>query len=200
MTFYRLLLIVFFIFLSACFSPLKQIKDPNKPMERESYSLMPPAGDGWRYVQQKQANGHILTFSKQGISPSHTLTAIVIEFQGNTSFNSPEYFLDYIKEMKEADMDPWSYKIIQKNWVLDNRFGDYSVHYYTVFEDTDIYSMKPNEVILSKISGYAIIHPYVNNLIIDILFSEQGKPAEVNPQFEQEAIKFIEGLHLKKKE
>lgn len=198
MIFYRLILIVMLVFFSGCFSPLKQIKDPTKPLERESFSILPPVGEGWRYVEQEQANGFILTFSKPGLSPSHTVTTVIVEYQGNINFSSPEYFLNYIREMKEGDINSWHYNIIRREWVLDDRFGEYSVHYYTVFEEQDVYSMKPKEFFLTKIYGYAIKHPYFNNLIIDILYTEQGNRAEVNPQFEQQALKFIEGLHLKK--
>ena len=198
MTIDRLTLILMLIFLSACFSPLKEIKDPDEPIKRESFLILPPSGEGWRYIEQEQANGFILTFSKPGLSPSHTVTGIVVEYQGNIDFSSPDYFLDYIREMKEGDINSWHYNIIRREWVLDDRFGEYSVHYHTVFEEQDIYSMKPKEFFLTKIYGYAIKHPYVKNLIIDILYTEHGKPAEVNPQFEQQALKFIEGLHLKK--
>ena len=102
--------------------------------------------------------------------------------------------------MKENDIDPWRHKVIENKWVLDGRFGDYSVHYYTALKDYDPYRMNPKEYSISKLYGYAIVHPYFKNVIIDILYTEQGKPAEVSPQFENEALQFVKGLHLKKKE
>ncbi|MCJ7772358.1 MAG: hypothetical protein MUP22_04390 [Desulfobacterales bacterium] len=196
----RIVIIVLLIFISGCLSPLKQIKDSAKPFERESCSLLPPSGSGWRYIEEDQDSGYALHFSRQGISPTHTVSAIFFEFQANTTFGSPEHFLNYIRQMKESDIDPWRHKLIEKKWVLDGRFGDYSVHYYTVVEDYDPYSTNPNEYNISKLYGYVILHPYIDNIIIDILFTEQGNPAEVNPQFQKEALKFIEGLHLKKSE
>jgi hypothetical protein len=196
----RLIFIVILILFSACFSPLKQAKNPNKSFERKSCSLFPPSGSGWRYVKQKQDNGYALHFSKQGISPTHKVSAIFLEFKRNTNFSSPEHFLNYIRQMKENDIDPWRHKIVKNKWLLDGKFGEYCAHYYTVLKDYDPYRMNPKEYSISKMYGYAIVHPYFENVIIDILYTEQGKPAEVSPQFEDEAKKFIDGLHLKKKE
>ena len=200
MLIHRLALIVLLIFFSGCLSTLKEIKNPNKPFERKSCSLLPPSGNGWRYIKQEQDNGYALHFSKQGIAQTHTISAIFLEFQRNTNFSSPEHFLNYIRQMKENDIDPWRHKIIENKWVLDDRFGEYSAHYYSVLKDYDPYRMNPKEYSISKQYGYAIVHPYFDNILIDILYTEQGKPAEVSPQFEHEALKFIEGLHLKKKE
>jgi hypothetical protein len=199
MTFHRLALIALLIILSAC-SPLKQIKNPDKPFERESSTLLPPTGSGWRYIKHEQDNGYVLHFSKPGITPTHSVSAIYYEFQGNTNFSSPEHFLNYIRQMKESDIDPSSQIITKKKWTLDDKFGEYSIHYSTILKDYDPYRMNPKEYTISKLYGYVILHPYFDNIIIDILYNEKGKPAEVNPRFDHEALTFIEGLHLKKKE
>jgi len=199
MTFLRII-IVLLIFLSGCISPLKQIKNPDKPFERETCSLLPPSGIGWRYIEQDQDNVYALHFSKPGITQTHAISAIFLEFKGLADFSSPEHFLNYIRHMKESDIDPWNQKILEEKWVLDGRFGDYSVHYYTVIKDYDPYRMDPKEYNISKMYGYAFVHPYFHNIIIDILYSEKGNPAEVDPQFEKTALKFIERLHLKKNE
>lgn len=161
---------------------------------------MPPGGSGWRYIEQEQDNRYTLHFSKPGISPTHTISALFFEFHGNTDFSSPEHFLNYIREMKKADIDPWRHQIIDTKWVLDGRFGDYSVYYYIILKDYDPYRMDPREYSIVKTYGYAIVHPYFESIVIDILYTEQGKPAEVNPQLDKVASTFFEGLHLKKKE
>lgn len=201
MIFYRFFAFVLLLFFfTGCLSPLKQIKNPNKPFESETAELLPPAGNGWRYVEQEEGDGYVLHFSRQGISQTHTVSALFFEFKKNTNFSNPKHFLNYIRQMKEADIDPWRHKVIESKWILDSRFGDYSVHYYSVVKDYDPYRMNAKEYSLSKLYGYAIVHPYFKNVIIDILYTEQGKPAEVSPQFEHDAFKYIQGLHLKQKE
>jgi len=74
MTFHRLTLVALLVILSAC-SPLKQVKNPDKSFERKSSSLLPPEGNGWRYVKGNQDNIYDLHFSRQGISPTHTTSA-----------------------------------------------------------------------------------------------------------------------------
>lgn len=199
MAFCRLMLLIVFVFISAC-SPLKQIKDPEESFERETTSLLPPKGHGWRYVSEDQDVVYSLHFSRQGISHSHNSTARYLEFKTNTNFANPEHFLNYIRNLKETDIDNWEYKIAEQQWELDDRFGEYSLRYYIVLKHVDPARMNSKEHSLLKRFGYVILHPYFDNIMIDIYYEEQGKPVEINPEFKKEALKFIEGLHLKKKE
>ena len=85
-------------------------------------------------------------------------------------------------------------------WVLDDKFGEYSLHYFIILKHFDPGNMDPRDYSLLKRYGYVILHPHFDNIMIDIFYDEQGKIAEINPQFETEASNFINGLHLKKKE
>jgi len=199
MAFHRLILLVLLIFFSACASS-NQIKPSGKIFETEASVLSSPQGSGWQYQKNKGDKIYTLIFQKPSLSATHSTSATYLEFVSYTTFANPEHFLKYIRHLKEGDIDSFEYKVVKQQWILDNRFGEYSLHYYIVLKHTDPARMNPNDYTLLKRYGYLIRHPYMDNIIIDIFYDEEGKPVEINPSFEQTALTFIQGLRLKKKE
>ena len=195
--FFILLPLILFI---GCASPLKQIKDPNKPFERPSYSVLPPPGDGWIYADQNQVGIFNLAFGKKFDSPTHTLSGLVVEIHSSAQFENPEEFLNYIKKSKELDADPRRFKMFEDEFNLDPKFGEYSVKYSSASEDYGAANKGNDPFLILKLYGYIFIHPNFENVIIDISYSERGKVSEIDPDFKTTAKKFIEGIKLKREE
>jgi len=162
--------------------------------------VQPPAGDGWFYIDQEQVGRFDLVFGKKLDSSTHTLSALVVEIHSYAKFENPEEFLNYVKKSKELDADPRRFKIIENNIILDPKFGDYSVKYSAVSEDHGAANKGDDEFLTLKLYGYIFIHPNIENVIIDISYSERGRTAEINPDFSKVANRFIDGMQLKRKE
>jgi len=195
---FGLLSIVFF---SACASPVKRVTDPNLRIERPTYSLLPPQGEGWFYAKQDQLGGLNLGFYKETSSPTHSIFAGVAEIQSNAQFEKPNDFFKYIKQSSKMAAVPRRFEIIWENFELNEKYGPYSVLKYVSAKD---YSAKNRDgaiYLVLRIYGYVFVHPFFSNLIISIDYSERGKPNELykDDDFVNTAQKFIDRLTLKDK-
>lgn len=199
MIYKRFFVLMLLTILVSCASPLKQVKDPNKPFERQSYSILPPVGDGWFYVDQEQVGRFDLAFGKKFDSSTHTLTGLVAEIHSYAQFENPEEFLTYVKKSKDLGTDPRRFKIITNKISLDPKFGGYCVKYSAVAEDHGASNKGGEKFLLLNLYGYIFIHPNFENVIIDISYSERGTSEETDPKFKIAANSFIEGMKLKLK-
>src|SRR5262245_24033714 len=174
---------------------MKEVRDPNLSVERPSYSITAPLGSDWFYVGSGENNGVFeITYFKKSDSNTHTLFAKVSEFHGSVSSgDNPQEFLDVIKKAFELDTDPRLIQVREKEIELDDKFGSYSVRRYTKAE----YNIG-HEFLLTETYSYTFIHPNFSNLSIGVVYSERGKPDEIDPNFKYIAQKFIDGLRLKK--
>lgn len=197
MLYRRIFLFIFLIVVCGCASSVKQIKDSNIPFQRPYYSILPPQGENWLYVDQEQAGSFNLTFGKKFSSSTHSLVGLITENHVYATFDNPEEFLKYINKGFELNTDPRRFISVNKETVLDDKFGDYSIRYYSVTEDHNAANKGGNEFLVFNIYGYTFIHPQFNNIIMDIQYSERGLPEEIDPNFKETAAKFINGLILK---
>lgn len=197
---HKRIFLLLLILLVGCASTLKHVKDPSKSFERRGYSILPPAGDGWYYVDQEEAGIFNLAFGKKTDSSTHTFSGLVVEIHSDTQFENPGEFLNYIKKNKKVGSDPRRFKMFKDEFNSDPKFGDYCVKYSAVSEDHGATNKGNDPFLVFKLYGYIFIHPNYENEIIDISYSERGKVSEIDPDFEIAAKKFIEGMKLKKNE
>ena len=100
---------------------IKQVEDPNVPLSRPGYSMLPP-GIGWYYRWEQSKTGmYSLVFGKRGDSNTHTFVALVTEFQSKTAFKNQEEFLSYVTNSRLMDTDPRRYNPIKEESVLDKQ-------------------------------------------------------------------------------
>ncbi|GEM_PF-3581540 len=181
---------------TACASPLKQIKDPTVPFERPSYSILPPEGKGWSYIKREKVGAFELTFFKTN-PPTHSVAVLIVEKHSFAEFNTSEEFLRFVKKAKALGTDPRRFKRIRNEITLDNKFGDYSVKSYSSMQDSKSSNIGENDYLVLNLYGYTFIHPLFKNIMIDISYSERGTENEIDPNFENTAKKFLRGLILK---
>ena len=132
----RTLLVVCLLFIIAgCASPVKQIKDSSIPFQRPYYSVLPPQGDNWYYARGENAGSFNLTFGKQSSSGTHTIAGLISELHSSVDFDNPNEFLNFVIKMRDMDMDPRRYNIIDYSISLDSKFGQYCIKYYYIIED-----------------------------------------------------------------
>jgi hypothetical protein len=91
-------LLIGFIVVTGCASPLKPITDSTIPFERPSYSILPPEGEGWTYVDREQVGAFNLAFGRKFVSPTHSLAGLVAEIHSFAKFDTPEEFLNFVKK------------------------------------------------------------------------------------------------------
>ncbi len=185
------------LFLNGCVSQIHKIEKPEIPLERPGYIIHSPRGDGWLFREFDQAGKHTLMFGYPSKSYTYTLYANVIEIPSNTKFESPENFLYYMKKSAEMEMDPRRYNLIEDKMNLDNRFGKYSVFYYSKVEDHGAAQATDVPYLIMETYSYYFIHPTNDNLLITVIYSQRGKDNELDKNFIESAARFIEGLTIK---
>jgi len=193
----RLVVICILLLLCSCPSPIKHIKDSSIPFQRPYYSVLPPQGDNWYYVQGDQAGQFDISFAKKTESQTHTIAGLISEIHAFVKFDTPEEFFKFIRKNKEMNMDPRRFNVIDYEIVPDDKFGDYSIRYHAIAEDHKASNRRYNDFLALHIYGYTFIHPNFDNIIIDISYSERGLPEEIDPNFNAEAENFINGINLK---
>ena len=178
---------------------IKQVEDPNVPLSRPGYSMLPP-GIGWYYRwEQSQAGMYSLVFGKRGDSNTHTFVALVTEFQSKTAFKNQEEFLSYVTNSRLMDTDPRRFYPIKEESILNNKFGPYCFRRYSETEDhgaSDPGGTLP--FLTMKTLGYFFTHPWIDNLWIEVAYSERGKADEISVNFIEVAQKIIDGFKITK--
>jgi len=186
--------------LSSCLSsPFKKVGNPNIPFERPGYSILPPAGSGWEYYANEQDGRYKLNFFTKIPDPRfHSLAVGVIETPNSATFESPEEFKKYMKTTIEMAMSPNRLTILDKNIELDDKFGPYTVKYYTKSEDRRAVNRGSEPFLVLVDYGYVFVHPGIPKLIVQVSYSERGRPGEIRPSLKQEAQAFFEGIKISK--
>lgn len=192
------ILFIFIIILTGCASPFMKIDQPSTPFDRPGYTIYSPQGQGWLFIEGDQPGKHALTFLQPQKSKTHTLYANVEEIPSYANFETPQEFQSYFQKGMQVGFDPRRYKIVEEENKLNNRFGDFSVSHYSSLEDHGAAQFSDFPYLLMKTSGYYFIHPHKENLIINVIYSERGKPGELDDNFKEKAKSFTNGLNLKK--
>jgi hypothetical protein len=164
-------------------------------LEAIYFSILSPKGDQWYWNNTYRKGFNVMIFTKEGKSKTLTYVAQVTEFYDtDRSFSSPKAFLDhYSKKVAEGKR----YKILSEESHLDNRFGKYCIRYYIETEDHGAANKEGEEPLIMRIYGYRFFHPIKKNVLIDIAYSERGKPQELDRFFKKTADVFFEGFSVK---
>jgi len=184
-------------FSSCSYSHLKKVENPNVPFERPGYSFLTPAGGDWEYYTDNSRGRFILNFFKKiPDSIFHSLSVGIIEMPNSATFENPQEFEKWNRRAIEIAMNPNRLVLLDKKIRLDNRFGQYSVKYYTKSEDHGAVNRGDEPFLILVDYGYVFIHPKIQNLIVQVSYSERGKPQEIRLELEQAAEEFFNGIRM----
>ena len=193
-----LFLIMMLLLLSGCFSqPLKKVTDPNTPIDRTFYSILPPSGDEWQYMTNERGGSVDLFFGKRFSSTTHTLAATVKEIHSYVKFKDANAFLKYVEQSSMMDVDPRRFNLIDSKFDFKNNLGKYAAYKSATAEDRLAPNSNGKDYLLLKLYGVVVVHPENESIILSFDYSERGTSDEIDPDFEAKARRFLEGIKLK---
>lgn len=182
-------------------SPLRTVENPNIPFQRPGYSVLTPAGDNWKYFVDDSNGRFRLNFSKRIPDPKfHSLAVGIIETPNFTTFENPQEFEKWNRKTVEVAMSARSLRLIDKKIELDHKFGPYSVRYYTKSEDHGAVKRGNEDFLILVDYGYIFIPPNNSNLIVQVSYSERGRPQEIRPDLEKFVESFFNGIMIEDNE
>jgi len=188
------------ILLSSCISSFSKVERPSTPFARPEYSVLTPSGDGWEYSSNDSPNRYKLAFFKAMQDPKfHSIAAGVIETPNSAEFENPQEFEKWMERTIETAMNPNQQRLLDKQVALDkaSRFGSFTVKFYTKSEDhrAENAGEEPCPILVEY--GYIFVHPSIPNRIVQVAYSERGRPDEIRPDVAQEAERFFNGIQIK---
>lgn len=183
------------LLLSGCLAlNAKKVEDPSIPLKRPGYSILPPGAD-WIYVEQMQEGEYVINFGKPSTSNTYTEIATITEIHNYIEYGNQEEFLSDVKK-SILNMDPRRFNLLVERVSLSDKFGPYCVEFYSKVEDHNAKNASGVPYLILEIYGYHFLHPTVENLYINVGYSQRGLLEELNPDFENSAKKFIDGLNV----
>jgi hypothetical protein len=176
-----------------------KIERPNTPFERPGYTVYSPKEDGWSYLEYENPGEHVLIFNKPQKEIDHTLYASIKEISSFAKFEKPEEFLSFYEKAIRMGYDPRRFSTLEEKINLENEFGDYTVAYYSKAEDHGAVQRSGAPFLTMETYSYYFIHPRIENLIVNVIYSERAKSGDLDTNFKKSALEFIHGLKVKQK-
>ena len=151
------------------------------------FTIQVPEGEGWYQIPRQDYSIH---FGRDTKKEYHTflISAIPTEVKGD--WKNPTEFMVEMK--KQKDLDSSRFKILENNFTLDNRFGEYCFRYYTKGEGQDA----KGQFLIMEMNGYGILHPSIPGVYLDVNYSERYLTSDTPMADLSEAgKKFIDNFH-----
>ncbi|MEO7728935.1 MAG: hypothetical protein ABIS45_16915 [Burkholderiales bacterium] len=158
----------------------------------EGYRVLPPPGKNWFEMQRDRQQA---LFGKKIDSPTHSFVATATSGPVNEKFDTREQFKDYVNKMRSAELDTARFRIIEFDSSIDNTFDAWCVRYRFKRADRDAV-LSRNRALLLEDYGITCLHPQKKELVVDIGYSERGRPAELSADLRQEGETFVRSLEF----
>ena len=153
-------------------------------------TVHPPQGRDW-YVFHNDREA--VLFGKKLDSPTHAFAVSVITQLVERSFTSPEEFLQFIKQAHQAGIDPARQKVLENDGILDESVARYCVRYHVKAEDRGAPGAEHSP--LSMVNyGITCLHPTIPQLLLDVGYSERGRPGELDAELRAEGDSVVRSL------
>ena len=166
------------------------ITDATAVYELEGYSVLPPQGNNWFELRRDKQRA---LFGKKIESRTHSFVATATSSLINEKFEKSGQFQEYIDRMRIADVDPARYKIVEYNSGFDSSFPAWCVKYRVKTADRGA-PYAPGGALLLEHFGVTCLHPTLPGLVIDVGYSERGRPAEISAEMRAEGEGFMRSL------
>jgi hypothetical protein len=158
----------------------------------EGYRVLPPPGKNWFEMQRDKQQA---LFGKKIDSPTHSFVATATSGLVNEKFDTREQFQEYVNKMRTAEMEPARYRVIEFESRVETAFDAWCVRYRFKRVDRDAV-LSRNRSLLLEDFGVACLHPAKRDLVVDVGYSERGRPAELNIELRKEGEGFIRSLEF----
>jgi hypothetical protein len=158
--------------------------------------VTPPKGEGWSYMARNPSNVFDMAIGKQMNSPTHSFYVATNATQLAQPFKTKEDFQNFTSAISKASYNTERFKIIRANIESDERFGDKSVKYHYLIED----STAPNsqgKISHMEVSGYYFIHPDDDKKMVSVFYSERYLEKERDPALQKQGESFIDSVRFK---
>lgn len=168
--------------------------EPGVRVAFPDYSILPPAGDGWRVAEHK---GDSVVFGRL-LSRTHSTVALSSEKTIDKDIESQAALLAF--EKTEQAKSEWThgarYQARQSEMKPDSRFGPYCVHYRLQSEDHGATNRGDAPFLLQRSQGLVCFQPKRPRHLVHVGYTERGLPTEMSVHFADNAERFLSGLRL----
>jgi len=169
------------------------LNDATPPYELNGYSVEPPRGAGWFEMQRDRQ--HAL-FGKKLPAPTHAVVATATAAQLGEPFANQRELLDYVNRMRGAQGDAARYRMGEFTAEPDASFGAWCVRYYAKSEDRGAPNARGRALLLEHF-GITCVHPVRQDLVIDVGYSERGRPGGIDATLRNEGENFMRSLKFR---
>ena len=96
------------------------------------FSIELPSGDTWII---KEKDNMVFSYKKVPQKGFHTFYAAAAEITVDQKFDTPQDFLDYIKQTKETGFSKEDYVTIKTNYLIKPEIAPFCVFYHQKYKD-----------------------------------------------------------------
>ena len=182
-----------------------RIEDPNRRYSHVGVSVLAPQAPDWHFVRQ---DAYMLMFAKEPSKPeARTRFASVTSRPMKEEFTSPRQFLEFARDFVHYGPDPvlygldpdWSpdpdrFRVLEEEYVLDDRFGAYCVKFHNKAED---HGAREGPPLTLESWGYWFLHPENPTVSVVVLYSRRSDSDAAPPDAVQEANRFLGNAKLR---
>jgi hypothetical protein len=158
--------------------------------ELEGYSVLPPPGKNWFEMGSDRQQ---VLFGKKIESRTHSFAATATSGLIGEKFETREQFQAYVNQMRVADLGSDRYKVVEFSSDFDPAFLAWCVRYRSKTQDRDA-PFALGRVLLLEHFGVTCLHPTIADLVVDVGYSERGRPAEISAELRAEGESFMRSL------
>jgi hypothetical protein len=161
-----------------------------KAYELEGYSVLPPSGKDWFEMGRDKQQ---VLFGKRIESRTHSFGATATSGVIIEKFETREQFQDYVNKMRFSDLGSDRYKVLEFSSDFDPAFPAWCVRYRAKTQDRAA-PFSVGRVLLFEHIGVTCLHPTIPELVVDVGYSERGRPAEISVELRGEGESFMRSL------
>jgi hypothetical protein len=168
------------------------VTDANTAYLQDGYRVLPPPGKSWFEMQRDRQQA---LFGKKIDSPTHSFVATATSGLIGEKFETRAQFQEYVNKMRTAEVDTARYRVIEFDSAVDNSFETWCVRYRFKRADRDAVLSRNRTLVLEDF-GIACLHPAKRDLVVDVGYSERGRPDELSPELRKEGESFMRSLEF----
>jgi hypothetical protein len=169
-----------------------RVESPRAVYELQGITINPPQGQNW-YVLRRDREA--VFFGKKVDSPTHAFAATAITQLVQRTFNSPEEFLEFVKQAHGVEIDPVRQRVLENDAALDGSTTRYCVRYHIKTEDGAARGTQ-NEPLITVNYGVTCMHPTIPQLLVDVGYSERGRQNDLDPELRAEGDSVVRSLRF----